>query len=79
MQKQTSLSFSLLVLSVLVLPNCDFGSKSKVTENTESKTTTMADDVLLKIDGKPVITKESFEKYKENFAKAQPQYAAMLA
>ncbi len=91
MQKQAKFSFFIVLL--LLLSSCELfkGSKKEeskpvkasaapVAEVTTKKVTTEVDSssVLASIDGKPLVTEKQFEKYKRQFAQAQPAYAVYL-
>lgn len=80
-------SLSALVASLLVLSSCDwFKSKpvleqsgSEVGEKNSMPAAVATGEVLLTINGKPVVTASQFEEYKNTVMEAQPQLKQMAA
>ncbi len=76
MFKQQTLRLSLLVTFLLLLPSCKDVDQEK--KKSVSVPVVLKGEVLFTIDGKPKITVDSFEKYRDQFFEIQPQYKQVL-
>lgn len=78
-----------LLLSIVLLPGCEWGSSKKVTSNVEVETAVsqempnqkkaLTGEVLVTINGVPVVTKDMLDEEREKLFKANPQFKAMLS
>lgn len=72
------------VASLIILPQCDFFKSGKAEQASSaeiSRGSAAAHDkseVLMSINGKPAVTKDSFEMYMQEFLDAQPQYKQIV-
>lgn len=76
----------LAVASLIILPQCDLFKSEKKAESApagvqKSDSPVAAHDkseVLMSINGRPAVTKDSFENYMQEFLDAQPQYKQIV-
>lgn len=71
------LCLSLLVACLFVLSSCKYDDHEKK-EHAAAEPSAPKGEVLFSIDGKPKITVDDFERYKDQFFKIQPQYKQIL-
>lgn len=90
MNTKQSLSLSVAFISLLAFAGCgnncgdhskddNAGKKAQVVQKTSSAPAAPAGDILLRIDGQPVVTVSEFEDYRNKVLDIQPQYKQMMA
>lgn len=80
MNRKQSLSLSAAVLTLLALGGCGGDACKKEDHNHGAADVgATSGDVLLRINGKPVVTVGEFEEYKAKILEIQPQYKQMMA
>lgn len=78
-----------ILLSIVLLPGCEWGSSKKVAPKVEVESSAVQEmpkegkvltgEVLVTINGVPVVTKDMLDEEREKLFKANPQFKAMLS